>query len=135
MSRRGRSPPMEYRMVPLVTQKTGCDFGTVSRDVGRVETVETQTLLLDLFHFKVGVEAHEDGAAFGRMVSVAHPASGRRKRLGLRRSVGRLVIGGIRRDRGGPRSLQNRCPFGDGVKELLKPKGAAFSSRLEFLLN
>ena len=52
-------------MVPLVTQKTGCDFGTVSRDVTRIEAMETQTLLLDLFHFKVGVEAHEGGTAFG----------------------------------------------------------------------
>ena len=135
MSRRGRSPPMEYRMVPLVTQKTGCDFGTVSRDVGRVETVETQTLLLDLFHFKVGVEVHEDGAAFGRMTSLAHAAPGRRLRSGSLRFVGGFAVGGIREDRGGPRPLQNRCPLADGVDELLKPEGAAFSSRLEFLVN
>ena len=135
MSRRGRSPPMEYRMVPLVTQKTGCDFGTVSRDVGRLEAVETQTLLLDLFHFKVGVEACEDGTAFGRMVSLAHAASGRRLRLGLLRFVNCFIVGGSRGVGGRTRPLKDRRPFGDGVDELLKPEGAAFSSRLEFLLN
>ena len=126
---------MEYRMVPLVTQKTGCDFGTVSRDVGRLEAVETQTLLLDLFDFKVGVEAHEDGTAFGRMVSVAHPASGRRMCLGTLRFVDRLVVGGNRRVGSRTRSLKNRRPFGDGVDELLEAKDAAFLFRFKFLLD
>ena len=135
MSRRGRSPPMEYRMVPLVTQKTGCDFGTVSRDVGRLEAVETQTLLLDLFHFKVGVEACEDGTAFGRMVSLAHAASGRRIRLGLLRFIDRFVVGGNRRVGSRTRSLENRRPFGDGVDELLEAKDAAFPFRFKFFLD
>ena len=135
MSRRGRSPPMEYRMVPLVTQKAGCDFGTVSRDVGRLEAMETQTLLLDLFDFKVGVEAYEDGTAFGRMASLAHAATGRRLRLGSLRFVDRFVVGEGRRVGSWTRPLKNRCPFGDGVDELLEAEGTAFSFRFEFLLN
>ena len=135
MSRRGRSPPMEYRMVPLVTQKTRRNFGAVSRDVARFEAMEAQSLLLDLFDFKVGVEAHEDGTAFGRMVSVAHPASGRRMRLGSLRFVDRLAVRGSRKAGGRARSLKNRSPFGDGVDELLEAEGAAFSSRFKFLLD
>ena len=135
MSRRGRSPPMEYRMVPLVTQKTRCDFGAVSRDMGRLEAVETQTLLLDLFHFKVGVEAHEVGAAFGSMAPVAHAASSRRLRLESLRFIDRFVVGGSRRDGRRSRPLKNRCPFGDGIDELLEAEGTAFSFRFEFLLD
>ena len=135
MSRRGRSPPMEYRMVPLVTQKAGCDFGTVSRDVGRLEAMETQTLLLDLFDFKVGVEAYEDGTAFGRMASLAHAATGRQLRLGSLRFVDRFVIGGGRRVGSWTRPLKNRCPFGDGVDELLEAKVAAFTFHPEIFLD
>ena len=122
-------------MVPLVTQKTGCDFGAVSRDVPRFNAMEAQSLLLDLFDFKVGVEAHEDGTAFGRMVSVAHPASGRRMRLGTLRFVDRFIVGGNRRVGSRTRSLENRRPFGDGIDELLEAKGAVFSFRFQFLLN
>ena len=126
---------MEYRMVPLVTQKTGCDFGTVSRDMTRPEAMEAQSLLLNLFNFSVGVEAHEDGTAFGRMVSVAHPASGRQMRLGLLRFVDRFAVEGSRRVGGRARSLKDRRPFGDGVDELLEAEDAAFPSRFEFFLD
>ena len=122
-------------MVPLVTQKAGCDFGTVSRDVGRLEAMETQTLLLDLFDFKVGVEAYEDGTAFGRMASLAHAATGRQLRLGSLRFVDRFVIGGGRRVGSWTRPLKNRCPFGDGVDELLEAKIAALSFGLEVFLD
>ena len=135
MSRRGRSPPMEYRMVPLVTQKTRSYFGAVSREVTRLEAVQAQTLLLDLFDFKVGVEAYEDGTAFGRMASLAHAATGRRLRLGSLRFVDRFVVGGGRRVGSWTRPLKNRCPFGDGVDELLEAEDTAFSFRFEFLLN
>ena len=124
---------MEYRMVPLVTQKTRRDFGAVSRDVARFEAMEAQSLLLDLFDFKVGVEAHEDGTAFGRMVSVAHPASGRRMRLESLRFVDRFVVGGCRRVGGRARSLKDRRPFGNGVDELLEAEDATLSFRFEFL--
>ena len=38
--RRGRPPPMEYRVVPLMTQETQSDVGAVSRDVARIEAME-----------------------------------------------------------------------------------------------
>ena len=122
-------------MVPLVTQKTRRNFSTVSRDVARFEAMEAQSLLLNLFNFSVGVEAHEDGAAFGCMAPIAHPASGRRLRLESLRFVGRFVVGGSRRVGRWTRPLKNRCPFGDGIDELLEAEDAAFSFRFEFLLN
>ena len=103
--------------------------------MGRLEAVETQTLLLDLFHFKVGVEAHENGAAFGRMTSLAHAAPGRQLRSGSLRFVDRFVVGGGRRVGNRTRPLKNRRPFGDGVDELLEAKDAAFFSRFKFLLD
>ena len=118
-----------------MTQKTQGDIGAVSRDVGRLEAMETQTLLLDLFDFKVGVEAYEDGTAFGRMASLAHAATGRQLRHGSLRFVDRFVVGGDRRVGSWTRPLKNRCPFGDGVDELLEAENTAFSFRFEFLLN
>ena len=81
------------------------------------------------------METYEGGTAFGRMVSLAHPASGRRLRLGSLRFVDRFVVEGSRRVGGRARSLKDRRPFCDGVDELLEAEDAAFSLRLEYLLN
>ena len=81
------------------------------------------------------METYEGGTAFGRMVSLAHPASGRQLRPGSLRFVDRFVVGGGRRVGSWTRPLKNRCPFGDGVDELLEAEDTAFSFRFEFLLN
>ena len=122
-------------MVPLMTHETGGDLCTVSCKMVGLKAVEAESPLLDLSDFIVGVEAYEDGTAFGRMASLAHPASGRRLRLGSLRFVDRFVVGGSRRVGRWSRPLKNRCPFGDGIDELLEAEGTAFSFRFEFLLN
>ena len=118
-----------------MTHETGGDLCTVPCKMVGLEAMEAETPLLDLSNSIVGMEAYEDGTAFGRMDSLAHAASGRRFRVGLLRFVDRFAVERSRRVGGRARSLKDRRPFGDGVDELLKPEYAAFSFRFEFLLN
>ncbi len=122
-------------MVPLMTHETGGDLCTVPCKMVGAKTVEAESPFLDLLNFIVGVEAYEDGTAFGRVTSLAHAASGRRLRLGSVRFVDRFVVGGDRRVGGRTRPLKDRRPFGDGVDELLEAEDVAFPFRFEFFLD
>ena len=73
---------MQNRVVPLMTHETEGDLCTVPSEMMGPKAMKAETPLLDLSDFIVGLEINKCGATFGLMISVAHPASVRRVRLG-----------------------------------------------------
>ena len=144
-------------MVSLVALKARWNLGAFPRNMSMLETMHTKPLLAQLYHFLVRLQGSENVALLRFVEAVAHQAS--RHGLGQSRGVGDLV-GEIRRllsltlvgvcrlcrgfdggDAGGrgvggrTRPLENCCPFGDLVDELLKPKDTSFFLRFHLLLD
>ena len=125
---------MQNRVVPLMTHETKGDLCTVPGEMMGSKAMEAETPLPDLSDFIVGPEIYECGTAFGSMISVAHPASVRQVRLGLLRFVDGGDSGRRRVERR-TRSLQDCCPFGDGVNQLLKAEVTALPLGFEVFLD